>query len=130
RNRWCWSCGAGTGGARAGGTGTDDVGAGGAEAVGAEAGGAGVGGAGPAAPKITGCTYITFIKYYPHPFKGTVGAVGLCQWFEKLEFVFRISDCKERDKVKFATATLQGRALAWWNGRIASMGIDAANGTP
>nr|GEW13399.1 putative reverse transcriptase domain, ribonuclease H-like domain, aspartic peptidase domain protein [Tanacetum cinerariifolium] len=39
-------------------------------------------------------------------------------------------DCKERDKVKFATATLQGRALTWWNGRIASMGIDATNGTP
>ncbi|GJR90061.1 putative reverse transcriptase domain-containing protein, partial [Tanacetum coccineum] len=39
-----------------------------------------------------------------------------------------ISDCKERDKVKFTTATLQGRALTWWNGRIASMGIDAANG--
>ncbi|GKC54250.1 putative reverse transcriptase domain-containing protein [Tanacetum coccineum] len=31
--------------------------------------------------------------------------------------------------MKFATATLQGRALTWWNGRIASMGIDAANGT-
>ncbi|GKF35780.1 hypothetical protein Tco_0112538, partial [Tanacetum coccineum] len=36
----------------------------------------------------------------------------------------------ERNKVKFATATLQGRALTWWNGRIASMGIDVANGTP
>ncbi|GJQ91699.1 putative reverse transcriptase domain-containing protein [Tanacetum coccineum] len=76
-------------------------------AGGDEAGGAGAGGAGPAAPKITGCTY-----------------------FKKLESMFRISDCKERDKVKFATATLQGRALTWWNGRIASMGIDAANGTP
>ncbi|GJZ66843.1 putative reverse transcriptase domain-containing protein [Tanacetum coccineum] len=70
------------------------------------------------------------MKCDPQPFKGTEGAVGLCQWFEKLESVFRISDCKERDKVKFATATLQGRALTWWNGRIASMGIDAANGTP
>nr|GEW82873.1 putative reverse transcriptase domain-containing protein [Tanacetum cinerariifolium] len=39
-------------------------------------------------------------------------------------------DCKEKDKVKFATATLQGRALTWWNGRIDSMGIDAGNGTP
>ncbi|GKG42211.1 hypothetical protein Tco_0476509, partial [Tanacetum coccineum] len=67
------------------------------------------------------------MKCDPQPFKGTEGAVGLCQWFEKLESVFRISDCKERDKVKFATATLQGRALTWWNGRIASMGIDAAN---
>nr|GEZ80130.1 reverse transcriptase domain-containing protein [Tanacetum cinerariifolium] len=37
-------------------------------------------------------------------------------------------DCKEKNKVKFATATIQGRALTWWNGRIASMGIDATNG--
>ncbi|GJW60325.1 putative reverse transcriptase domain-containing protein [Tanacetum coccineum] len=71
-----------------------------------------------------------FLKCNPHTFKGTEGAVGLCQWFEKLESVFRISDCREKDKVKFATATLQGRALTWWNGRTASMGIDAANGTP
>ncbi|GKF12236.1 hypothetical protein Tco_0050162, partial [Tanacetum coccineum] len=75
-------------------------------AGGAGAGGAGAGGAGAG---------------------GTEGAVGLCQWFEKLESVFRISDCKERDNV---TTTLHGRALTWWNGRIASMGIDAANGTP
>ncbi|GKF73718.1 reverse transcriptase domain-containing protein, partial [Tanacetum coccineum] len=67
-----------------------------------EADGAEVGGARPAAPKINGCTYITFMKCDPQPFKGTEGAVGLCQWFEKLES----------------------------NGRIASMGIDAANGTP
>nr|GEX95563.1 putative reverse transcriptase domain-containing protein [Tanacetum cinerariifolium] len=106
------------------------TGAGGAEAGGAEAGGAKAGGAEPAVPEITGCTYVTFMKCNLQPFKGTEGAVGLCQWFEKLESLFRISDCKERDKVKFVTATLQGHALTWWNGRIASMGIDAANGTP
>ncbi|GJW66413.1 putative reverse transcriptase domain-containing protein, partial [Tanacetum coccineum] len=127
--------GAGAGGVGAGGAGADGAGAGGAGAGGAGAGGAGagdtgVGGARPAAPKITVCTYITFIKCDTQPFKGTKGAIVLCQWFEKLEYVFRISDCKERDKVKFATATLQGRALTWWNGRIASMGIDVANGTP
>ncbi|GJX45278.1 putative reverse transcriptase domain-containing protein [Tanacetum coccineum] len=93
-------------------------GAGGDEAGGAGAGGAGAGGAGAGGAGAGGAGV------------GTEGAVGLCQWFEKLESVFRISDCKERDKVKFATATLQGRALTWWNGRIASMGIDAANGTP
>ncbi|GJR90196.1 putative reverse transcriptase domain-containing protein [Tanacetum coccineum] len=137
------NCGAGgdeAGGVRAGGAGASGAGAGGAVAGGAGAsgavaggavaGGAGAGDAGPAAPKLTGCTYVTFMKCDPQPFKGTKGAVGLCQWFNKLESVFRISDCKERDKVKFATATLQGRALTWWNGRIASMGIDAANGTP
>ncbi|GJW42652.1 hypothetical protein Tco_0071451 [Tanacetum coccineum] len=102
--------GAGADGDGAGGAGASGAGAGGAGAGDAGAGGAGVGGAGPAAPEITGCTYITFMKCDPQPFIGTEGA--------------------ERDKVKFATATLQGRALTWWNGRIASMGIDAANGTP
>ncbi|GJR16664.1 putative reverse transcriptase domain-containing protein [Tanacetum coccineum] len=120
----------GAGGGEAGGVGAGGAGAGDGGADGAGAGGAGVGGAGPAAPEITGCTYVTFMKCDPQPFKGTEGAVGLCQWFEKLKYVFRISDCKERDKVKFATATLQGRALTWWNGRIASMGLDAANGIP
>ncbi|GKB83535.1 hypothetical protein Tco_0950430, partial [Tanacetum coccineum] len=90
------------GGGRAGGAGADGAGAGGGRAGGAGAGCARVGGARPAAPEITGCTYITFMKCDPQPFKGTEGAIGLCQWFEKLESVFRISDCKERDKVKFA----------------------------
>ncbi|GKB75012.1 putative reverse transcriptase domain-containing protein [Tanacetum coccineum] len=112
------------------GAGGDETGRGGASGAGAGGGGAGVGGAGasgaevggagPAAPKITRCTYITFMKCDPQPFKGTEGAVGLCQWFEKLEFMFRISDCKERDKVKFATATLQGRALTWVEWKDAS----------
>ncbi|GKC42253.1 putative reverse transcriptase domain-containing protein [Tanacetum coccineum] len=120
----------GASGDEAGGAGAGGAGAGGAEAGGAGAGGAGVGGVGPAAPEITRFTYITFMKCDPQHFKGTEGVVGLCQWFEKLEYVFRISDCKERDKVKFAIATLQGHALTWWNERIASIGIDAANGTP
>nr|GFC13198.1 putative reverse transcriptase domain-containing protein [Tanacetum cinerariifolium] len=47
--------------------------------------------------------------------------------FEKLESVFQISECKEKDKVKFAMATLRGRALTWWNGRTKAM---AANNTP
>ncbi|GJX80427.1 putative reverse transcriptase domain-containing protein [Tanacetum coccineum] len=76
-------------------------GAGGDKAGGSGAGGAGVGSAGPAALEITGCTYVTFMKCDPQPFKATEGTMGLCQWFEKLESVFRISDCKERDKVKF-----------------------------
>ncbi|GKF81030.1 hypothetical protein Tco_0239632, partial [Tanacetum coccineum] len=58
--------------------GTGGAGAGDAGAGGAGAGGAGVGGAGLAAPEIIGCTYITFMKCDPQPFKGTEGAVGLC----------------------------------------------------
>nr|GFC86703.1 putative zinc finger, CCHC-type, retrotransposon Gag domain protein [Tanacetum cinerariifolium] len=66
----------------------------------------------------------------PLPFNGTKGAVGLCQWFKKLESVFQISECKEKDRVKFSMATLRGRALTWWNGRTKAMGIEAANNTP
>ncbi|GKB32324.1 putative reverse transcriptase domain-containing protein [Tanacetum coccineum] len=120
----------GAGGAGVGGAGAGDAGAGGAGADGAGTCSAEIDGAGPVEAEVTGCTYMTFMKCNPHTFKGTEGAVRLCQWFEKLESVFRISDCREKDKVKFATATLQGRVLTWWDGRAASMGIDAANGTP
>nr|GEX37074.1 hypothetical protein [Tanacetum cinerariifolium] len=99
---------AGTNGAKAGGAGTGGAETDGAETGGAETGGAGTGGAkaggaeagsaGPAVPEITGCTYVTFMKCNLQPFKGTEGAVGLCQWFEKLESVFRISDYKEKEK--------------------------------
>ncbi|GKE30712.1 hypothetical protein Tco_1446096, partial [Tanacetum coccineum] len=60
--------GAGAGGGRAGGGGASG-GAGGVGAGGARASGTGVGGAGPAGPEITGCTYVTFMKCDPQPFK-------------------------------------------------------------
>nr|GEX67447.1 retrotransposon protein, putative, Ty3-gypsy subclass [Tanacetum cinerariifolium] len=44
------------------------------------------------------------------------------------EMVFSISDCAERNKVKFATATLQGRALTWWNSQVATLGLNVAIG--
>ncbi|GJT96542.1 hypothetical protein Tco_1092060 [Tanacetum coccineum] len=47
---------------------------------------------------------------------GAEGAIELCRWFEKIESTFKISEFDERNKVKFAAATLQGRALTWWVG--------------
>ncbi|GJV82759.1 hypothetical protein Tco_1522657 [Tanacetum coccineum] len=100
--------GAGAGGARSGGAGAGGDGAGGAGAGGAGAGGAGAGGAGADGAGIGGA--------------GPVEAeVTGCTYMTFM---------KEKDKVKFATATLQGRALTWWNRRTASMGIVATNGTP
>nr|GEY58032.1 putative reverse transcriptase domain-containing protein [Tanacetum cinerariifolium] len=52
-------------------------------------------------------------------FHGTKGAVGLVCWFEKMENTFEINECAEVRKVKFATATLQGQALTWWNSQVA-----------
>nr|GEZ80819.1 putative reverse transcriptase domain-containing protein [Tanacetum cinerariifolium] len=105
-------------------------GVGGSGGAGGNADGTGVRGAGPTVPELTGCTYAIFIKCDPLPFNGTEGAVGLCQWFEKLESVFQISECQEKDRVKFSMATLRGRALTWWNERTKAMGIEAANNTP
>nr|GEZ89454.1 hypothetical protein [Tanacetum cinerariifolium] len=92
-------------------------GAGRSGGTGGNADGTGVRGSRPTVPELTRCTYATFIKCDPLPFNGTEGAVGLCQWFKKLESVFQISECKEKDRVKFAMATLRGHALTWWNGR-------------
>nr|GFC29631.1 putative reverse transcriptase domain-containing protein [Tanacetum cinerariifolium] len=86
-------------------------GAGGSGGTGGNADGTGVRGTGPTVPELTGCTYAIFIKCDPLPFIRTEGMVGLCQWFERLDSVFQISECKEKDRVKFAMATLRRRAL-------------------
>ncbi|GKB79685.1 putative reverse transcriptase domain-containing protein [Tanacetum coccineum] len=39
------------------------------------------------------CTYPDFMKCQPLNFKGTEGVVELTQWIEKMETVFRISNC-------------------------------------
>ncbi|GJR09717.1 putative reverse transcriptase domain-containing protein [Tanacetum coccineum] len=48
---------------------------------------------------------------------GTKGVVSLTRWIEKIESVFNISGCAIENQVKFATCTLLGDALTWWNGR-------------
>ncbi|GJT33206.1 putative reverse transcriptase domain-containing protein [Tanacetum coccineum] len=68
--------------------------------------------------------------WVPCKFHGTEGAVGLYRWFKKMESTFGISGCAERRKVKFATATLHGRALTWWNSQVATLGLEVANGKP
>ncbi|GJW43074.1 putative reverse transcriptase domain-containing protein [Tanacetum coccineum] len=76
------------------------------------------------------CTYSDFLKCQPHNFKGTEGVVGLTQWFEKIEYVFHISNCIVACQIKFATCTLLGNALTWWNSHVKTVGHDAAYGMP
>nr|GEY87934.1 reverse transcriptase domain-containing protein [Tanacetum cinerariifolium] len=56
----------------------------------------------------------------------TEGVVGLSQWLENMESVFHISFCAIDNQVKFATCTLLGAALTWWNGHVRTLGHDAA----
>ncbi|GJT54287.1 putative reverse transcriptase domain-containing protein [Tanacetum coccineum] len=81
-----------------------------------------------AAPVARECSFMGFMKCGPTQFHGNEGAVELCRWFEKIESVFGISECAERSKVKFVAATLQGRALTWWNSQVATLGLDVVNG--
>nr|GFC43137.1 reverse transcriptase domain-containing protein [Tanacetum cinerariifolium] len=72
------------------------------------------------------CSYSDFMKCQPLNFKGTKGVVGLSQWLKKMESVFHISGYAIDNQVKFATCTLLGAALTWWNGHVRTLGHDAA----
>ncbi|GJZ94251.1 putative reverse transcriptase domain-containing protein [Tanacetum coccineum] len=76
------------------------------------------------------CTYIDFLKFQPLNFKGTEGVIGLTQWFEKIESVFYISNCTVACQIKFATCTLLGNTLTWWNSHVKTVGYDDAYGMP
>ncbi|GJZ66767.1 hypothetical protein Tco_0623463 [Tanacetum coccineum] len=78
------------------------------------------------APLARECTYPDFMKCKPLYFKGTEGVVELTQWFERMEIVFRISNCTMENKIKFATCTLLGSALTWWNSHVRTFGHDVA----
>nr|GFB92437.1 reverse transcriptase domain-containing protein [Tanacetum cinerariifolium]GFB92439.1 reverse transcriptase domain-containing protein [Tanacetum cinerariifolium] len=57
---------------------------------------------------------------------GTEGVIELTQWFERMETVFRISNCLAENQVKFATCTLLAGALTWWNSHIRIVSNDVA----
>nr|GEZ68024.1 hypothetical protein [Tanacetum cinerariifolium] len=46
------------------------------------------------------------------------------RWIEKTEMVFTVSKCTEANKVVFAAATFQDRALTLWNLQVATLGIE------
>ncbi|GKC32318.1 putative reverse transcriptase domain-containing protein [Tanacetum coccineum] len=71
------------------------------------------------------CFYADFMKCQSLNFKGTEGVVGLTRWIEKMELVFNISGRAIKNQVKFATFTLLGAALTWWNDQIRTLGPEA-----
>ncbi|GJZ24514.1 putative reverse transcriptase domain-containing protein [Tanacetum coccineum] len=55
---------------------------------------------------------------------GTEEFVALTQWIEKMETVFRISNCSVENQIKFLTCTLLENALTWWNSHVRTVAID------
>ncbi|GKE06134.1 hypothetical protein Tco_1398152 [Tanacetum coccineum] len=78
------------------------------------------------APLAHEYTYLDVMKCKPLYFKGTERVVELTQWFERMETVFRIRNCTVENQIKFATCTLLGRALTWWNSHVRTVGHDVA----
>ncbi|GJX86219.1 putative reverse transcriptase domain-containing protein, partial [Tanacetum coccineum] len=72
------------------------------------------------------CTYQDFMKCKPLYFKGTEGVVELTQWFERIETIFRISNCSMENQIKFSTCTLLAGALTWWNSHVLTVIHDVA----
>nr|GEX39646.1 putative reverse transcriptase domain-containing protein [Tanacetum cinerariifolium] len=76
------------------------------------------------------CTYTDFLKCQPMSFQGTEGVIGLTRWLEKMESIFQISNCTIACQVKFASCTLQGSALTWWDSHMRTVGQDVAYAMP
>ncbi|XP_071741232.1 uncharacterized protein [Rutidosis leptorrhynchoides] len=76
------------------------------------------------------CSYKDFSNCKPPSYKGTEGPVELTWWFEKLESIFKMCNCSDVDRVKFATGSLSGSALTWWTAYSQTVGLDAANAIP
>ncbi|GJT80713.1 reverse transcriptase domain-containing protein [Tanacetum coccineum] len=83
------------------------------------------GSAGGVAYAARRCSYKELLNCQPRSFDGTKGAVRLTRWFEKMEYVFHISNCDIECQVKYATCTLLDGALTWWNSHVKMVRIDA-----
>nr|GEV50505.1 putative reverse transcriptase domain-containing protein [Tanacetum cinerariifolium] len=66
----------------------------------------------------------------PLKFKGTEGLIGLTQWFEKTESVLSIKNYTAKNHFKFASNTLIGSDLTWWNSHMRSVGQEVAYAMP
>ncbi|GJR58642.1 reverse transcriptase domain-containing protein [Tanacetum coccineum] len=69
-----------------------------------------------------GCTYKEFLNCQPLNFKGTKGAVGLTHWFEKMEYMFHISNCDVECQVKSEIKKLETEL---WNLKVKGTDVES-----
>nr|GFA27184.1 hypothetical protein [Tanacetum cinerariifolium] len=76
------------------------------------------------------CTYKDYLNCGPLKVYGTEGVIGLTRWFERTESVSSISNCTAENQVKFASCTLIGSALTWWNTHMRAVSQEVAYAMP
>jgi hypothetical protein len=72
-----------------------------------------------------GCTYGAFKRCNLPSFDGTKDASAAQQWLREIEAVLNVSECREEQKVKFASHSLVSEALCWWDNIRTAMGAKA-----
>nr|GFA12097.1 hypothetical protein [Tanacetum cinerariifolium] len=88
-------------------------------------------GTGPKTVRLTReCTYKDYLNCGPLKFNGTEGVIGLTRWFERTESVFSISNCTSETQDKFASCTLIGSVLTWWNSHMRALSQEVAYAMP
>nr|GEW21169.1 reverse transcriptase domain-containing protein [Tanacetum cinerariifolium] len=76
------------------------------------------------------CTYKDYLNCGPLKFNGTKGVIGLIRWFKRTESVSSITNCTAENQVKFASSTLIGSALTWWNSHMREVSQEVAYAMP
>nr|GFB81747.1 hypothetical protein [Tanacetum cinerariifolium] len=76
------------------------------------------------------CTYKDYLNCGPLKFNGIEGVIGLTRLFERTESVSSISNCTAENQVKFASCTLIGSALTWWNSHMRAVSQEVAYAMP
>ncbi|GJU34684.1 putative reverse transcriptase domain-containing protein [Tanacetum coccineum] len=75
------------------------------------------------------CTYQDFMKCQPLFFRGTEGVVDLTQWFERMETVFRISNCTVENQVKFTINEIKKIEQTRWKPKVKGTDVVALQPT-
>nr|GFA02134.1 hypothetical protein [Tanacetum cinerariifolium] len=76
------------------------------------------------------CTYKDYLNCELLKFNGIEGVIGLTRWFERTKSVSSISNCTGENQVKFASCTLIGSALTWWNSHMRAVSQEVAYAMP
>ncbi|XP_035840312.1 uncharacterized protein LOC118487512 [Helianthus annuus] len=72
------------------------------------------------------CNYKTFISCNPPSFDGKKCAIEAHEWLSEVEAILDVSDCHQRNKVRFAVHLFKSEALFWWRIQKQTRGDDLA----
>ncbi|GKC24235.1 hypothetical protein Tco_1026385 [Tanacetum coccineum] len=61
------------------------------------------------------CSYKSFLNCKPSEFHRDSDPVIVTNWLREIEDIFEISECSNRQMVKYASHLLKGEARHWWN---------------